>query len=107
MIPERQSGNAVTVSPDPIVVDQDLQIYGDARSALSNMATSGNPAAKDFEMMLADIEGLVGKITNIDTPSVQGSIVPWNASIDALTMMDDQIWLDSGWDDIFGFLGSE
>ena len=70
-----------------------------------DMATSGNPAAKDFEIMLTDIEELINGITTPGPFRFEESEALWNAGIGNLDMMDDQALFNFTWDDVPGLPG--
>lgn len=70
-----------------------------------DMATSGNPAAKDFEIMLTDIEELINGITTPGPFRFEETEALWNAGIGNLGMMDDQALFNFTWDDVPGLPG--
>lgn len=71
-------------------------LYQEAKMVLSDMATSGNPAASDFQDMLLQIENLVAKpatsspynIDNID----QVELFPDLLDLGQWDALDDQVW---------------
>ena len=81
-VPQQLSANTETT-----------HLYQEAKMVLSDMATSGNPAASDFQDMLLQIENLVAKPATSSPYDIdQVELFPDLLDLGQWDALDDQVW---------------
>lgn len=90
---------AIKDTPDASVTQQlsanpeTTLLYQEAKMVLSDMATSGNPAASDFQDMLLQIENLVAKPATSSPYDIdQVELFPDLLDLGQWDALDDQMW---------------
>lgn len=88
-------------SADAASRTEDMDLYSRARTLLEDMARAGNPASKDHEALLADVESMVRKLAVGGGWSGDGvpGVVSATANQGGEPVVDDPFW-GMGWDDL-------
>lgn len=95
---------ATTASAEDEPAGPDAALYTRARALLDEMARMGNPAAKDHDALLSDVEAMV-KHVSMETSRMRraSEVQPWGQSWSVADLgfegvPGDQVWLDMHWE---------
>lgn len=93
--------------------EDDVALYTRTRALLREMARVGNPAAKDHDVLLSDVEAMVKRISREEkTTPRQSSVEETDGNVEMETDLsfsdfmfsdgsaDQQIWSDKDWESI-------